>query len=121
MEDDSNFGFPAEQELPEPWYSARCVFRWNPPENEGDEFVYEERVVLLKADDFDAAVAQAQEEAETYALLTGAEFTGFIDVYHVAEKKLEEGVEVFSLLRRSPLNEEDYLSRHFDTGGEFRE
>jgi hypothetical protein len=35
----------------EPWYAVRCLFK--------DDAVFEERITVWRADDFDAAIGQA--------------------------------------------------------------
>lgn len=98
------------------WYTVRCVFRW--AEAEGRP--YEERLTLWRTADLDAAIARAEAEARQYAEDTGVTYLGFAQGYRTGEKELTDGSEVFSLLRDSALPPEEYLDRHFDTGGEHR-
>ncbi|GLY40004.1 hypothetical protein Amsp01_060270 [Amycolatopsis sp. NBRC 101858] len=96
------------------WYAVRCVFRWTAAEGQP----YEERITVWRAAGFEAAVAQAESEAVEYAADTGVTYLGLAQGYATGEKVLEPGTEVFSLLRDSPVPPEEYLDRHFDTGGE---
>jgi hypothetical protein len=96
------------------WYAVRCVFRWT----EAADQPYEERITLWRAADLDAAVVRAEAEAREYAENTGVTYLGLAQGYETGEKELAEGSEVFSLLRESALSPEEYLDRHFDTGGE---
>ncbi len=105
----------------EPWYSARCIFRFLRSAEGATQSVYEERIVLLKAKDFREAVRRATDDAKRYAADASAEFTEFVDVYHLFDGELADGVEAFSLLRTSNLNPQEYVKRHFDTGAEFRD
>ncbi len=98
------------------WYAVRCVFRWT----EADGRPYEERITLWRADSLDAAITHAEAEAREYAANTGVDYLGLAQGYETGEDELAPGSEVFSLLRRSPLPPEEYLDRHFDTGGEHR-
>jgi hypothetical protein len=105
---------------------VRCLFHLNPrgsgvsdPEGEPGA-LYEERVTLWRAQSFDHAIALAEEEAEEYAEILGADYLGLAQAYLVADE-LGAGAEVFSLIRRSPLDPEDYVSRFFDTGDEHQE
>lgn len=105
---------------PEPsWYAARCVFRHTAFRGVAEDAVYEERIILLRAECFEGAIRKAEEEAGVYASATaGAEYLGYAEVYHLSEDAIGEGTEVFSLMRTSELRPEEYLSRFFDTGSE---
>jgi hypothetical protein len=81
----------------QPWYAVRCVFRTDSDRLAPGEHAYEERITLWRAESFDDAIAQA--------------FHLFDDPGH--------GMEVFSLIRRSRLDTDEYLARFFDTGDEF--
>ncbi len=94
------------------WYSARSIFQATIDAS----IAYEERIVLISALSFDAALLKAEAEARDYALSTNSIFTGYIDVYQIADLKFSDGIEIYSLLRQSSLNAEEYISRFFDTG-----
>lgn len=96
------------------WYAVRCVFRWT----EAEEQPYEERITLWRAAGLGAAIARAEAEAREYAENTGVTYLGLAQGYETGERELTDGGEVFSLLRESALPPEEYLDRHFDTGGE---
>jgi hypothetical protein len=104
------------------WYGVRCVFRWCEPERQDDR-LYEERITLWRAHDFDEAIAKAEQDALAY--VAGANALGpdrYLDLAQAYrlddEAALEDGVEVFSLLRRSSLKKRAYLDTFFTTGGE---
>jgi hypothetical protein len=97
------------------WYAVRCVFRWKAAENA----LYEERLTLWQAASADGAIARAEEEARTYAADNGLHYLELAQCYRLpVEGRPGDGDEVFSLLRESPLDEDAYLDRHFDTGRE---
>lgn len=101
----------------EPWYSARCIFRHRA--SAPLPASYEERIVLLKADDFDDAVRRAEEDARMYAdSLEDVEILLSIDVYHLFVDSVGDATEVFSLIRDSDLGPDEYISRFFQTGSE---
>ncbi len=80
---------------------------------------------MWRAHDFDEAIAKAEAEAENYVSVGGdpgaSRYLGFAQAYLIGEDvSLEEGVEVFSLLRRSPLKRRAYLDRFFTTGAELQ-
>lgn len=102
------------------WYAVRCVLldRSHKAETEaGSDKSYEERITLWMAHTAEAAVRRAEQEAEEYGRDVGSDYVGLAQSFHLAET-LQDGCEVFSLIRRSPLPENQYLSRYFDTGGE---
>ncbi len=78
---------------------------------------------MWRARDFEEAIAKAEAEAADYVSLGGdpgaSTYLGFAQAYLVGDDvTLEEGVEVFSLLRRSPLKRRAYLDRFFATRSE---
>ena len=106
--------------MDDPWYSARGIFRHAPSESSGGKLVYEERVVLFRAESFEDAIRQAEVEAEEYCShLSGVSYLGYVMVYHLPSPKVAGGTVVFSLLRSSNLPPKAYLKRFFDTGTEF--
>ena len=79
--------------------------------------MYEERITLWVANDFDEAVALAEEEAREYAS-DGGEYLGLCQAYGLVDSVEKSGVEVFSLLRQSDLDPEEYVDAFFATGEE---
>lgn len=81
--------------------------------------MYEERVVLVKAESDNEAIEQAEKEAKEYAQgLEGCSYLGFVNVFHIYDESIGEGTEVYSLMRHSKLSKKKYLNRFFDTGKE---
>lgn len=101
----------------EPWYAARCLFRHPGLPAELGETVYEERIVLVRADSFEGATRKSKEEALTYAS-EGIEYLGFVELYHLFDADVGDGSEVFSLMRTSSLDSDAYIARFLDTGAE---
>jgi len=96
----------------EPWFSVRCVFR--------REDTFEERITLWRATDFEEAITLAEADARDYAQTLEAEYLGLAQAFHLSESDLDSAVEVFSLIRQSDLDPEEYLSAFFDTGTELQ-
>jgi hypothetical protein len=92
------------------WFGVRCIFH-------DPEGTYEERITLWRADTFDEAVAMAEQEAVEYAADVGSQFLGFAQAYVMPDAP-GPGAEVFSLLRDSDLEPDEYLDAFFDTGCE---
>jgi hypothetical protein len=104
----------------QPWYAVRCVFRTDSDRLAPGEHAYEERITLWRAESFDDAIAQAEAEAHAYVetIESTDEFTGLAQAFHLFDDP-GHGMEVFSLIRRSRLDTDEYLARFFDTGDEF--
>lgn len=97
------------------WFGAKTVYRWAPfrdPEGEPD-IRYEERVTLIRAQDFDSAIEAAEAQAARYAeSLGGAKYLGHVEVFEIYDA-LEDGAEVYSSTRSSDLESAEYLSRYY--------
>ena len=92
---------------------AQCVFLHS-ESTHGPKQIYEERVVLLKANSFDEAVERAEKEAEDYCRdLDGCKYAGYVNVFHLYDSKLGDGTEIFSSMQKSDLRPKDYLDLHY--------
>ena len=106
------------------WFAVRCVFRNGWPEPAPDDppgHDYEERITLWRADSADEAIAKAEAEAEAYASAiyeAPSEFLGLAQSYKLFDSPDVDGAEAFSLIRRSILEPDDYLTAFFNTGDE---
>jgi hypothetical protein len=80
--------------------------------------VYEERITLWLATDFDHALAQAEDEAAKYAKSDDVEFLGLSQAYALPDTVTVTNVEIFSLLRESTLDSVGYIKSFFKTGKE---
>ena len=98
------------------WYSVRCVFATR--SSDDTDFIYEERITTWLAPSFEAAVAMAEEEAEEYtAFFERQTYVGLAQAFWMFDTP-RHGAEVFSLMRDSALEPEEYLSTFFTTGAE---
>lgn len=97
------------------WYGVRCLIRFV----EGIDQYYEESITVWRALSFEEAIGKAEAEAREYANVCEGEYSGLAQAFFIGdEETIEEGAEVFSLMRNSPLDPDDYLTRFFDTGDE---
>ena len=98
------------------WYAVRCVFRsaWMDTEHIPDEQLYEERVTLWHATSVEEAIALAEAEAQEFA---GDEYLELAQAYQLFDVP-GHGTEIFSLMRTSLMEPDEYLDTFFDTGGE---
>jgi hypothetical protein len=92
---------------------------WGSTDLKRGEADYDERITLWRADSAEAAIALAEAEAEAHAEMLECDYTGLAQSYLCAADP-GQGVEVFSLIRRSRLKPGAYLDRFFDTGDEFQ-
>lgn len=101
------------------WFGARTVYRIEKSNTiTGTNKLYEERVVLISGNSSEDAIAKAEKEAEIYAANTDMTYLGFVNVFELHQNKIEDGTEVYSLMRESELDADAYLDRFFDTGSE---
>lgn len=100
----------------ESWYSVRCIFGFQDRSNR--LAIFEERVTVWRAESFQGAIRNAEEDALEYAEVVGGRYLGLAQAYHLSEDSLESGAEVFSLMRESDLDEDEYLNRYFSSGSE---
>jgi hypothetical protein len=100
----------------EEWFAVRCVFRHGSALAD-EPRLYEERVTLWRAGSAEEAIAAAEEEARSYCDDLDAEYLGLAQSYALSDVP-GNGVEVFSLMRKSVLDVQAYLDAFFDTGTE---
>lgn len=98
-------------------FGVKCILRF-PKLADADGMRYEERVTIHEAVSFEDAVTQAEKYANIYAEKENGEYLGFADTYQLYDKKLKEGMEVYSCMRKSHLGPEDYIDYFYDTGNE---
>jgi hypothetical protein len=94
------------------WFGVRCIFRWSQPPT------YEERITLWRAESLDDAIARAEADAAAYAARLGSEYLDIAQAYWIGPEQPVHGSEVFSLMRDSELEPDDYLDSFYDTGQE---
>lgn len=99
-------------------YGVRCIFDCPKAEFNTLRFLYEERITVWNAIDIDAALDRAIEEAGRYADSNGFSYTGLAQAFWMFTQIDGDGVEVFSLMRESDLEVEEYLEAFFSNGNE---
>ena len=99
----------------EPWYSVRCLFRHKKRTDMTRQHLYEERITIWKTVSFDEAIELAEKEAEKYAEESDCEYIGLAQAYHLYDESIENGTEIFSLMREHNYTPKKYLDRYFDT------
>jgi hypothetical protein len=101
------------------WYAAKTVCKHHRVGDGTSKILFEERVVLLQAVNFDDAIAKGEAEAQEYCDgIRDVVYTGYINVYRLFEDTVGHGTEVFSLMRESDLPDGDYLNHFYDDGKE---
>ena len=97
------------------WFACRSVIRWL--DLPTDKESYEERITIWCATSSTEAIAMAEAESAKYAAANELEDLGFTQVYEMFTNPAN-GAEVFSLIRDSELQPDEYLDSFFDTGNE---
>ena len=94
--------------MSEPWYTVKCLFH-HPTRKSGDEdYLYEERVTLWRAESFEEAHRLAEAEARQYAEEAKCVFVSWIDSFHLFDEEVGAGTEVYSKMRGSNFQPSDY-------------
>ncbi len=102
------------------WYAARCVFRHDGLRAvQRRRYVYEERIVLVRAGSEAEALRRAEREAAEYAS-DSVRYLGFVETFSIAAARIRDGSEVFSLMRSSNKPAAGFVTRYFDDGSEHR-
>lgn len=107
----------------EPWYAVKCLFHHKDLNNRNGKNNFEERILLVKAGDFDEAIEKAEIEAKEYCSDLGdeVEYMDFCNAYHIAENSIGDKTEIYSLITASELTADNYLKCNYETGGEMTE
>lgn len=102
-----------------PTCSVRTIIQWSLRPNQKLKHVYEERITAWNAGTIDEAIDLAEKDAFEYAK-DEARALDLFQAYWLFDEVgfIPQGTEVFSLLRESDLDDEDYVKIHFDTGFE---
>ena len=101
------------------WYAAKTVCKHQSVEDGIPKTLFEERVVLLQAADFNDAVAKGELEAQEYCRsIENVTYIRYINVYRLCADVVGHGTEIFSLMRESELSDSDYLDHFHDDGKE---
>ncbi|HEY3562412.1 MAG TPA: hypothetical protein VGL05_33330 [Kribbella sp.] len=101
------------------WFAVRCVFAKGWPPHRPTP-VYEERITLWLAASAEEAIERAEAEALEYAGSieeSPDSYLGIAQSYRLFDAPAD-GAEVFSLMRSSALEPDEYLDTFFDTGTE---
>jgi len=98
------------------WYSCKCIFV-STRDDTACDFTYEERITLWSAIDAYSAIKLAEDEASAYAEENTVKYTGFCTSFQLFDQPIA-GKEIYSIIRNSDLDPEQYLDEHYDTGEE---
>jgi|GEM_PF-1497972 len=97
----------------EGWYSAQCIFL-HADKVHGPKQMYEERIVVLRAESMEAAIDRAEKEAEDYCSdVSGCSYIGHVNVFALYDDEIGDGSEIFSSMLKSQLVPKEYLNLHY--------
>ena len=103
----------------EPWYSVKCIFEHSNRNVIEGMTVYEERIIVLLANDLDDAIARGEIEAREYASsLDNVRYVEFACAYHLYRRELIDQTEVYSIMRESDLDHDAFINHYYDDGSE---
>ena len=103
------------------WYAVRVILQIpvEPDPPPGEEYAYEERITLWRADSHEEAIERATIEAVEHSEIVGAvALDWFAQTYNLPTEP-GDGAEIFSLIRGSELPPERYVDGFFATGREY--
>ena len=98
------------------WYGIKCLVEHSGLSGEPGLLVYEERIVIFRASGFDQAIERAEREVADYAQRNGARYIGYCNAYKIDAPAIEDGTEVYSLMREVPLSPGEFITRYYDDG-----
>jgi hypothetical protein len=99
----------------QPWCAVKCLFSHPSGAHAEDHFFYEERITLWQVSSFDEAFALAEAEAAAYARSNTCTFIRATDSFHLSDREVGHGSEVWSVMRRSGMEPESYAQNAGDT------
>ena len=100
------------------WYGVKCLVEHKGLPVDPGKRVCEERIVLLRASGFDEAIRRAEQEVEHYTTPTGATYIGYCNAFKMDAETMEDGIEVYSLMREVALTPEQFITHYHDDGTE---
>src|SRR5688572_562177 len=92
----------------QPWFAVKCLFSHPSRADVSEQFLYEERIMLWRASNFEQAFALAEAEAAEYARNNTCTFVRATDSFHLFEGSVGHGSEVWSVMRGSGMEPELY-------------
>ncbi|WP_269539483.1 DUF4288 domain-containing protein [Cerasicoccus fimbriatus] len=103
--------------MKEPWYAVRCLFS-HPTRARKGETLFEERITLWKCASENEAYLKAETEAAKYATEANCIFIRATDAFHLFDELVSEGSEVWSTMRGSRFNAEQYEDTFISTSAD---
>lgn len=102
------------------WFAVRSVFEWRDTADDG-RHIYEERITLWRADDFDQAFALAEHEAADYVAATTGQgpvaiLRGPLCYRLDLGQEPGHGAVVFKGIRFSEVKSEEFMAQVFNPG-----
>jgi hypothetical protein len=102
-----------KQRYIEPWYAVKCLFQ-NPETKTGPRQRYEERIILVKSNNFPNALKKADREAKKYAKdSSNCKYVGRICDFHLFDNYVGDLTEIYSEIRRSNLSPKEYIAKYY--------
>ncbi len=95
------------------WFSAKQIFL-HKPDNEKIKPWYEERIIIVKAENEQNAIDKALKNGSDYCLNDDETcyFIGIVDNFELYDSEIDDEIEVYSKKIMSSLNSNEFIS-HF--------
>ena len=90
------------------WYAVKILLHHPTRKQEGEEYLFEERITLWMANSYEEAYVKAEKEAVEYANESNSVFIQPVCAFHLFDENIIEGTEVYSIMRGSNLNPSTY-------------
>jgi hypothetical protein len=100
------------------WYGVKCLVEHKGLSNDPKTRVYEERILVLRAPNFDEAILRAEREATQYAGQNNGLYIGYCNAYKIDSKTITEGTEVYSVMREVDLAPDQFIAHYYDDGSD---
>lgn len=92
----------------QPWYGVKLLFSHS-------NQLLEERIIIVRAQDFDNAQAIAMQNSREYVTgLDKAKFVAIVDIFHMFDEELGSGTEVYSRMNDVQGDVDRYIKEHYE-------
>ena len=101
------------------WFAAKCIFRHKKLSKDNVGYIYEERITLIESETNEWAIVKAENEASKYAASEqDCEYINYIDCFELSSDSIGDKSEIYSLMRSSNLELDEYISKYYQDGTE---
>lgn len=96
------------------WYGVRCLFKHHSPSADSPTYAYEDRIIVVQADDANEALAKAEKEGYEYCSSIDTEWLGFVESFEIASETIDDFTEVYSHIHETSDPPDVFVDRFDD-------